>query len=101
MRDRELHRIFNYQSFGCDLQTYYLEIRPQQPNEDKKHPKNEVMDRQHDTLSKEQTTNKKSTMEFHKKKQNGKERECLVIDKLVDGEREVEKELDIANCLKN
>ena len=35
------------------------------------------------------------------KKQNGKERECLVIDKLVDGEREVENELDIANCLKN
>ena len=33
------------------------------------------------------------------KKRIGKERECLVIDKLVDGEREVENELDIANCL--
>ena len=33
------------------------------------------------------------------KKRIGKERECLVIDKLVDGETEVEKELDIANCL--
>ena len=28
-----------------------------------------------------------------------KERESLVIDKLVDGEREVENELDFANCL--
>ena len=28
-----------------------------------------------------------------------KERECLVIDKLVDGEREVENEIDFANCL--
>ena len=33
------------------------------------------------------------------KKKIGKERECLVIDKLIDGEREVENELDIANCL--
>ena len=33
------------------------------------------------------------------KKRIGKERECLVIDKLVDGETEVENELDIANCL--
>ena len=33
------------------------------------------------------------------KKRICKERECLVIDKLVDGEREVENELDIANCL--
>ena len=33
------------------------------------------------------------------KKTIGKERECLVIDKLVDGEREVETELDITNCL--
>ena len=37
-------------------------------------------------------------MEFHQKS-IGKERECLVIDKLVDGETEVENELDIANCL--
>ena len=37
-------------------------------------------------------------MEFHQKR-IGKERECLVIDKLVDGETEVENELDIANCL--
>ena len=28
-----------------------------------------------------------------------KERECLVIDKLVDGETKVENEFDIANCL--
>ena len=33
------------------------------------------------------------------KKRIAKERECLVIDKLVDGEREVENELDIENCL--
>ena len=33
------------------------------------------------------------------KKRIGKERECLVIDKLVDGETEVENEIDIANCL--
>ena len=33
------------------------------------------------------------------KKRIGKERECLVIDQLVDGEIEVENELDIANCL--
>ena len=33
-------------------------------------------------------------MEFHQEK-NGKERECLVIDKLVDSEIEVENELDI------
>ena len=33
-------------------------------------------------------------MEFHQEK-NGKERECLVIDKLVDAEIEVENELDI------
>ena len=37
-------------------------------------------------------------MEFHRKK-IGKEREYLVIDKLVDGEREAENALDIANCL--
>ena len=37
-------------------------------------------------------------MEFHQKK-NWQKRECLVIDKLVDGETEVENELDIANCL--
>ena len=37
-------------------------------------------------------------MEFHQKKRIGKERESLVIDKLVDGETEVENELDIANC---
>ena len=33
-------------------------------------------------------------MEFHQGK-NGKERQCLVIDKLVDAEIEVENELDI------
>ena len=33
------------------------------------------------------------------KKRIGKERECLVIDKLIDGETEVENELDIENCL--
>ena len=37
-------------------------------------------------------------MEFRQK--TGKERECLVIAKLVDGEREVENELYIAICLK-
>ena len=40
----------------------------------------------------------KKTMEFHQKRIR-KERGCLVIDKLVDGEREVENELDITNCL--
>ena len=33
------------------------------------------------------------------KKGNGKESECLVIDKLVNGERHLENELDISNCL--
>ena len=33
-------------------------------------------------------------------KKIGGERECHVIDKLFDGEREVENEFDIANCLK-
>ena len=33
------------------------------------------------------------------KKKIGKEKECLVIDKLVDGEREVEHDLDISNFL--
>ena len=37
-------------------------------------------------------------MEFHQIR-IGKEKECLVRDKLVDGEREVENELVIANCL--
>ena len=38
-------------------------------------------------------------MEFHKKR-IGKERECLVRNKLVDGDREVEKKLEVANFLK-
>ena len=33
------------------------------------------------------------------KKRICKERQCLVINKLVDGETEVENKLDIANCL--
>ena len=37
-------------------------------------------------------------MELHQKR-IGKEGESLVVDKLVDGEREVENTLDIANCL--
>ena len=35
-------------------------------------------------------------MEFHQKT-IGKERECLVIDKLVDGKKKVGNEFDIAN----
>ena len=33
------------------------------------------------------------------KKKNGQERECLVVDKLVNGEAEVENELEFASCL--
>ena len=36
-------------------------------------------------------------MKFHQEKK-GKKWQCLVIDKLVDGERETENELDISNC---
>ena len=38
-------------------------------------------------------------MQFHQEKKTWQKMECLVIDKLLDGKREIENEFDIADCL--